>query len=369
MLPPSVALLFSRSSRVECNDLRQEPEDLQTKVQNECEVAVQGVSVERARTLRVLVVTNMYPTPARPGFGIFVKDQVDALRQIPEVDLEVWPFAAGGLRYATAALRLRRFMRSRSFDVVHAHYGLTGWTAYAARTAPLLVTFHGTDVHHRVVGRLSRRLVRRIALVAVASPALKAPLGATSGTAVLPTGVDMERFAPMPRAEARKRLGLDPRGRYLLFPADPARPSKRVDRAEALVETLGNVKLLAMHGVAPDEVPLWINAANAVLVTSDYEGFGLAVGEALACDVPVLATRVGIAPLLLGGLDGALCDEFDTGTWAAALGRHLADAEPRVRGRDRAALFDTRQMAERVVCVYRELAAAGSGRSLVSNDA
>lgn len=316
--------------------------------------------MEIERKLRVLVVTNMYPTPERPGFGIFVKDQVDALRQIPGVDVEVWPFAAGGLRYATAALKLRRFMRSRSFDLVHAHYGLTGWTAYAAQTKPLLVTFHGTDVHHRVVGRLSRRLARRIALVAVASPALKAPLGATPGAVVLPTGVDMERFAPMPRAEARRRLGLDPRGRYLLFPADPARRSKRADRANALVDALRNVKLLTVHGVAPDEVPLWINAANAVIVTSDYEGFGLAVGEALACDVPVLATPVGIAPLLLDGLDGTLCNEFDAGAWTSALEPHLADSEARVRGRDRAGLFDRRRMAERVVCAYRELALAGT---------
>ncbi len=54
--------------------------------------------------------------------------------------------------------------------------------------------------------------------------------------------------------------------------------------------------LLTLGAVAPERVPLWVNASNAVLVPSEREGFGLAVLEALACDVPVLATPVGVHP-------------------------------------------------------------------------
>ena len=60
-------------------------------------------------------------------------------------------------------------------------------------------------------------------------------------------------------------------------------------------------------------MPLWVNAANAVVVTSDYEGFGLTCVEALACDVPVLSTPVGIAPFALAGVAGTLCAPFDAG--------------------------------------------------------
>ncbi len=63
--------------------------------------------------------------------------------------------------------------------------------------------------------------------------------------------------------------------------------------------------LLALGNVPPSDVPLCVNAANAVLVPSEREGFGLGVLEALACDVPVLATPVGIAP------GGALGDRRD----------------------------------------------------------
>ena len=104
-------------------------------------------------------------------------------------------------------------------------------------------------------------------------------------------------------------------------------------------------------------MPLWINAANAVLVTSDYEGFGLVCVEALACDVPVLSTPVGIAPYALGGIDGCLCAPFDAGAWSAAARPHLEAPDPRVAGAARAASLSAARMAERVIEAYRDVAA------------
>ena len=101
--------------------------------------------------------------------------------------------------------------------------------------------------------------------------------------------------------------------------------------------------LLTLGDVHPDEVPLWVNAANAVLVPSEREGFGLAVLEALACDVPVLATPVGIAPLALDGIAGAHCGPFDAAAWRAALARaSRRQPIPRVAGRARAELLSAR---------------------------
>src|SRR5581483_6834604 len=167
---------------------------------------------------------------------------------------------------------------------------------------------------------------------------------------VLPCGVDMHRFGPMGRGDCRRELGLDPDGPYLLFPADPARPEKRFDRAEALAD---GVPLLTLGDVPPERVPLLVNAANAVLVTSEREGFGLAVLEALACDVPVLATNGGIAPEALDGVKGALCRRFDLGAWRRALAPHLADADPRVAGRMRAERFSADRLAGDVADAWR----------------
>ncbi|MCL2770603.1 MAG: glycosyltransferase, partial [Solirubrobacterales bacterium] len=138
----------------------------------------------------------------------------------------------------------------------------------------------------------------------------------------------------------------------LLFPADPARAEKRHDRARALADSTG-VRLLTLGGVAPERVPLYVNAAYAVIVLSEREGFGLAVLEALACDIPVLATPVGVHATVLDGLDGSLCAPFEQARWAAALVPHLAAADPRLSGRERAQRFSARRMAERVASAWR----------------
>ena len=313
--------------------------------------------------MRVLIVTNMWPTEERPALGAFVRDQVEALRAIDGLDIELFAFApAGGMRpYLDAARELRRRYHGQSFDVVHAHYGLTAWCTLAIRGAPRVVTFHGTDLGHRGVGPLSRAVARLMDLPATASGWLArhpdhglAGAGTDRRVAVLPCGVNLARFERTDRRQARERLGLDPDRRYLLFPSDPARPEKRHDRAAELARAAG-AELLTYEATPPSEVPLLINAANAVVVTSDREGFGLAALEALACDVPVVSTDVGIARLALAGVGGTLVAPFERDRWLAALQPHLDDADPRIAGRARAALFDSNRLARRVFEAYREL--------------
>ncbi|HET7485573.1 MAG TPA: glycosyltransferase [Solirubrobacterales bacterium] len=311
--------------------------------------------------MRVLVVTNFTPDASTPQRGRWVRDQVEEMRRLG-TEVELFGFPRGKQHYLPATLRLRRLLRQELFDLVHAHYGLVGWCARLAGARPLVVSFHGTDVRHPIVGSMSRRLARRVDLVAAVSRALFATendrpgLPAVAGAAVLPCGPDLSRFRPLERTEARRRLGLDPEGRYLLFPADPARPEKRYDRAAELASAC-DAELLTGGSIDPDEMPLWVNAAGAVLVTSDYEGFGLACVEALACDVPVLSTPVGIAPFALAGVAGALCAPFGLDAWVAA-GRALLDsADPRVDGAARAASLSAARMAERTIVAYRAVLA------------
>ena len=111
-------------------------------------------------------------------------------------------------------------------------------------------------------------------------------------------------------------------------------------------------------------MPSYVNAANAVLVPSDHEGFGLAVIEALACDVPVLATPVGNHPAALDGIAGTLCATYDRDRWRAALEPHLRAPDPRVEGRARAEQWSAQRMADRVLEAWIEL----SGPPLYSAD-
>jgi teichuronic acid biosynthesis glycosyltransferase TuaC len=308
--------------------------------------------------VRALVVTNMYPTPARPALGSFVRDQVEALRRIDGIEVSVFTFEPGGTTaYLKAAKNLRKAHQGNRFDVVHAHFGLTAWPAFAAKGTAHAVTLHGTDLTHPRSRPITLGALPFEDLVATVSEPLARQLPAWSVRkehAILPTGVAIDRFTPIPRAEARTQLGLDPHPPYLLFPADPNRAEKRYDRAAALAAR-HDVCLLALGKTEPQEVPLWVNAANAVLVPSERESYGLAVLEALACDVPVLATPVGIAPEALNDIPGTYCAPFDEDAWSQALEPHLNTADPRIEGRARAERYSTDRMAANVVTAWRAL--------------
>jgi teichuronic acid biosynthesis glycosyltransferase TuaC len=307
--------------------------------------------------VRALVVSNMAPSRAHPGRGIFVRDQVAALRRIPDLEIELFEFAPGAVSYPLAARTLRRQFDATRLDIVHAHFGLTAWPALALRGPRHAVTLHGTDVRHPRSGRLTRAVLPHMDLVATVSQQLADELGPITPPAiVLPCGVALDRFRPIPREAARLALGLGQDEPCLLFPFDPQRAAKRFDRAHELA---GGVRLISLGSTAPDHVTLAINASNAVLVPSEAEGFGLAVLEALACDVPVLATPVGVHAQALDGIAGTLCAPYDRARWAAALAPLLADPDPRVAGRERAGEFSSERMAARVAQAWRALLATG----------
>jgi teichuronic acid biosynthesis glycosyltransferase TuaC len=305
--------------------------------------------------LRALVVSNMLPDAAHPERGRFVRDQVAALRQLDGIEVELHELAPGARALAAAGPELRQRFPER-FDVVHAHFGLTAWPALAVRARVRALTVHGTDVSHPRTRLATAAVLPLVDLLAAVSAPLVQQLpgrAARRRAHVLPCGVDLERFHPIPRARARAELSLDLERPYLLFPADPARPEKRHDRALALADAAG-VELLALGHVDPERVPLWVNAANAVLVPSEREGFGLAVLEALACDVPVLATPVGIHPDALAQVPGTLCAPFDLERWRLALEPHVREPDPRVAGRAGASRFSATEMAARVAEAWRE---------------
>ncbi len=304
--------------------------------------------------MRALIVTNMYPSRAAPARGSFVRDQVRALERIDDVSLELFTFEPGGGRqYAQAIAETRRRYRGRRFDVVHSHFGLTAWPAFAVHADVHALTMHGNDLVHPRSRAITLAALPFLDIPAVVSEqfsdqvprwALRRPL------AVLPCGVATDRFRPIPRAEARARLGLDPDGRYLLFPHDPARPVKRFADAQAVA---GDMPLLTMGRVDPDEVPYYVNAVNAVLVTSEWESLGLAVLEALACDVPVLATPAGVHAEVLAGVSGTYCGPFDAARWRAELGPAVAASDPRIEGRARVEPFSSDRTAAAVVTAWR----------------
>ena len=155
-------------------------------------------------SLRILLVSQMYPGPDAPDLGAFVALlERELVARGNDVDLAVLDTRAGGtLRYLTLA---RRTLRARRPDVVYAHFLVpAGLIAALAGRAPLVVTAHGRDV--RNVGAIpgvaaaTRLVVRRAATVVCVSDYLRRELElkvheARGKVEVVSSGVDLERFA------------------------------------------------------------------------------------------------------------------------------------------------------------------------------
>src|SRR5262245_57433994 len=119
-----------------------------------------------------MTLTTMYPLPTQPGSGVFVEDQVRWLRPLAD-DVEVICVNARQSQdtYVRGIGQLREALLGGGFDVVHAHYGLSGWVGRFQTRAPLVITFHGDDILGTPGGRFGR--TAKSMVVAVASRVLQ----------------------------------------------------------------------------------------------------------------------------------------------------------------------------------------------------
>ena len=263
--------------------------------------------------MRVLAVTNMYPSAADPVYGSFVARQMRSVVAAgAEVEILFVDGRSGHWAYFAAAFRVASALRRRRFDVVHAHYGLTGFFAGLHRH-PLVISFCGDDLLgtpdgrggirpiSRVARMLSRLAARRADAIICKSQSLRLSLTREADrdrARVIPNGLDVSLFRPGDRARAREGLGVSATERLILFPHSRRESAmKRFDLAEAATAELRRrgyeARLWVVNGVAPDGMPTYYHAADCLLLTSLHEGSPNVVKEALACDLPVVSTDVG----------------------------------------------------------------------------
>lgn len=303
----------------------------------------------------------MYPTPAEPWFGSFVRDQVEDLRRLG-LDVEVFAFDGRqhAREYARAARRVRQLVRTGSFELLHAHYGLTGAVALSQRSVPVVTTFHGSDTGHIRWQRIVSALVARHSVPIFVHRA-GAQLLWCRGGYVIPAGVDTDTFVPGDRSAIRDRLGWSEESRYILFPGSRHNQVKRPDLFAETVEILRGtgqrVEPVYLQNLSRAQAAEVIAAVDLTLVTSDWEGSPVTVRESLACETPVVSVPVGDVVETLAGLPGCEIAPREPASLAAAVTRALAS--PRSHAlRERALATSRTRTAARVAAVYREVLGA-----------
>jgi D-inositol-3-phosphate glycosyltransferase len=336
-------------------------------------------------------------------------DKYDVLDYLPD-------FACGVQRY--------RALMGVSYDVIHSHYWLSGRLGLLFAEhwgVPLVSMFHtlaqlknrvaetAAEREQAVRYEIERRTMagsdRVVALTATDRKQTIRHYGAPTQISVIPGGVDLDHFAPSPRSEARAELGLGQTEKVLLFVGRIQRlkglevllrafgklkdldarllivggqrgtthESREISRLHHLATKLGIAERTTFVGAVPHErLPLFYSAADATVMPSSYESFGLVAVESLACGTPVVATRVGgLTSIVHDGETGFLVPWRDADLFAERLRRVLED-EPlrqRLAGQARESVlgYGWDRIADEHLALYEDVRAARRPRVASGN--
>jgi glycosyltransferase involved in cell wall biosynthesis len=319
------------------------------------------------KAYRVLVVTNLWPTESDPGYGSFVQAQMESLQPLGvELDVLFIDGRASRWNYLRGIGRMRAMLRQKHYDLIHAHFGLSGWVARCQLRVPVVVSFMGDDVlgrprrdgtitaYGRFLQASSFMLARIVTASIVKSAEMRSKLRLASAE-VIPNGVDLNAFRPMERNEARKSLALDPAKKFVLFPYNPAEQRKRYNLIQAAVAEAHAsdpaIEILHVRGVPRERMPLYMNAADVLVLASIFEGSPNAVKEAMAANLPVVAVDVGDVRELISQTEGC----FIVPREAKPIAERIVEVcrrPVRTRGREAIARLSIENVARRVIAVY-----------------
>ena len=311
-------------------------------------------------SLSALVVTNMYPTPETPMAGIFVAEQVESLRRRGmAVDVLFVDGASGRSSYLRGFGRVRRAIAAACYDLIHAHYVFSAIMALAQRRVPILLTHHGIETQQGWTAPLCRWTSRFVTRTIVTSRPVQTALSRPD-TAIIPCGVNTDLFQPGSRAAAREAVALSPTALLVLF-AGMHRPEKRFDLAEAAVAQLQarrpDVQLVVAEEEPHERMPLFMNACDVLVLTSEAEGSPMVVKEAMACNLPIVSVDVGDVAEVVGETAGCYLAERTPEALAAGLAKAL-DFGGRTTGRGAIMALSLDAIAARLEAVYREMISA-----------
>lgn len=305
-------------------------------------------------TMRVLIVANHNTGTYTP----FILEQVDALQNLG-VEIDYFGVHGKGFYgYLSNLAPLKAKVEAYNPDLIHAHYGLSGLLANLQRKIPVVTTYHGSDIHSRGQNLFLSRIAMRLSAynIFVSEGLQKLANYHNRNQCVSPCGVDTTTIYPIERSEARKLLGWDNEGKYVLFAASYDNDIKNSRLAKMAISLLEGVHMIELCGYTREQVNWAMNAADCLLMTSHREGSPQVVKEALTCGTPIVSVDVGDVKDVTSGIDGCYITTYDANELAASIEKAFA-FQDKTKGPQRIVDrgLSNEQIAKRILEIYENV--------------
>lgn len=267
--------------------------------------------------MKILYVTNMYPTPDFIYNGIHVQEQILYLTQKYSLDYQV-EFIDGRkskFNYIKSIFTINRIIRQKDFDIIHIHFGLSGLFLLfnPFLKTPVVVTLHGSDTMagkaYGLMLPITRQVVKRAKRVILMNENMVNLFSKHNTKLVkIPCGINVREF----NIGRKNKSGPFKLG----FPGNKNRPGKNFSLFKEIVDKLDaeghEIEILEFHNLTREEVIQNLSMLDCLLMTSLYEGSPQINKEAMANGIPIVSTNVGDVKKILFEVDNCyVVDSFE----------------------------------------------------------
>jgi len=313
--------------------------------------------------MKILHITNNYPTKSHPIFGIFVKEQIESLTShgIKSDVFFINGRENGKNAYFSGLRDLRRKLRNNDFDILHCHHVFSA--------VLLMLTFRWYQSKRIVSYQNPPKKEGGIFLFTIIKlffngVILKNTKSNKKNIFYLPNGTNTDFFKEYSREESIRKLNLDENRNYIIFMDSnkEKRSQKRVDRFDKVIDLLlkdenpFNIVPLKLTNTNRNLMPYYLSASSLHIITSDFEGSPNSVKECIACNTPVVSTPVGNIDDLIGNIKGCyISQSFDCKELAELVIKSLNHKNFSSREKLFDKKLDIKSVAEKLLYIYKSI--------------